>query len=73
MRRLDELRPGESATIAHVGGDGTVKRRLIDMGLTPEVAVRVIKVAPLGDPIEISIRGYDLAIRKDDAVHIQII
>ena len=72
MRRLDELHPGESATIIHVGGDGTVKHRLIDMGLTPDVVVRVIKIAPLGDPIEINIRGYDLAIRKEDAVHIQI-
>ena len=65
---LDQLPVGGSCILCQVGNQrGAVKRRLIDMGLTPGCDVFVRKVAPLGDPIEINIRGYELSLRKDDA------
>ncbi len=70
-RTLEDLAPGERGTILSVGNQsGTVKRRLVDMGLTPGTEVRVTKVAPLGDPIEVSLRGYELSLRKSDAAQI---
>ena len=64
---LRDLHPGPSGRIIAIEGTGALKRRLIDMGLTPGCDVFVRKVAPLGDPIEINIRGYELSLRKDDA------
>lgn len=64
---LDTLKPGQSARITAVGGEGALRLRLLDMGLIPKTLVRVIKTAPLGDPIEIEIRGYELSLRLDDA------
>ncbi len=67
-RTLEDLAPGQSGTILSIGNkSGTVKRRLVDMGLTPGTEVRVTKIAPLGDPIEVSLRGYELSLRKADA------
>ncbi len=67
-RTLEDLTPGQSGTILSVGNkSGTVKRRLVDMGLTPGTEVKVTKTAPLGDPIEVSLRGYELSLRKEDA------
>ena len=68
---LNDLKPGQSGTILSVGNQsGAVKRRLVDMGLTPGTQVTVTKVAPLGDPLEVSLRGYELSLRKADAAQI---
>ena len=70
---LMDLTPGDSAVILRVGSDkGPVKRRLVDMGLTPGTYVTVRKVAPFGDPIEVNIRGYELSLRKEDAAQIAV-
>lgn len=69
---LRELIPGESGTVTSIGEKGSMRRRLMDMGVTPGTSVKVIKVAPLGDPIEINIRGYELSLRKDEAQNIMI-
>lgn len=67
MKTLRELKPGETGTVVRLHGAGPVKRRIMDMGLTKGVSVLVRKVAPLGDPIEVTVRGYELSLRKDDA------
>ncbi len=72
MMTLDKLSPGYSGKIRSVGGEGALRRRLLDMGLTPKTRVEVRKVAPMGDPIELYLRGYNLSIRKDDAAKIEI-
>ena len=69
---LDSLKPGMSGTIQTVGGSGALRRRLLDMGLTPNTHVLVRKVAPLGDPIELYLRSYVLTIRREDAANITI-
>ncbi len=69
---LDELKIGESAVIITVGGEGALRLRLLDMGLIPGTEVKAVKAAPLGDPIEINVRGYSLTIRKSDASEIEI-
>ena len=70
-KTLNDLRPGESGVILSVGNQsGAVKRRLVDMGLTPGTTVKVTKVAPLGDPLEVTLRGYELSLRKADAAQI---
>ncbi|HIV02146.1 MAG TPA: ferrous iron transport protein A [Candidatus Aphodoplasma excrementigallinarum] len=69
---LDNLKIGRSGVITAVGGDGALRRRLLDMGLTPKTRVMVRKVAPLGDPIELHLRGYELTLRKEDAKNIEI-
>ncbi len=69
---LDELPIGEQAVITSVGGEGILRLRLLDMGLIPKTKVRMQKMAPMGDPIEISIRGYQLTIRKEDAGKIEV-
>lgn len=69
---LDQLKVGSSAVITAVGGDGPLRCRLLDMGLIPRTRVTLIKVAPMGDPIELSVRGYELTIRIEDAQKIQI-
>ena len=69
---MDELKPGQSAFISAVGGDGALRHHLLDMGLTPQTEVMLQKVAPMGDPIELSLRSYVLTLRKDDAAKIEI-
>ena len=73
MNTLDQLKPGESGVIRAVGGRGALRRRLLEMGLTPGTCVMVQKMAPSGDPIEIHIRGYQLTLRKDDAAEVEIL
>lgn len=70
---LDELPIGKSAVITNVGGEGALRCRFLDMGLIPKTKVEVRKVAPMGDPIEIRLRGYELTIRRDDAAKIEIV
>lgn len=69
---LDELAVGMEAKILTVGGEGQLRVRLLDMGLIPQTVVRIQKVAPMGDPIEIHLRGYELTIRKEDAARIEV-
>lgn len=69
---LDKINIGQSCKIVKVGGFGALRRRLLDMGLTPKTQVMVRKVAPMGDPIELCLRGYELTIRKDDAKNIEV-
>lgn len=71
-RTLAQLHPGESGVIAAIRGAGPVKRRLVDMGLTPGTVIFVRKAAPLGDPIECNVRGYELSLRIADARNIII-
>ncbi|MCQ2472305.1 MAG: ferrous iron transport protein A [Clostridia bacterium] len=70
--KLDNLKPGESGVIKTVGGEGALRLRLLDMGIIPKTKVKVQKIAPLGDPIQILIRGYDLTLRKEDAAMIDV-
>jgi len=72
MKTLNELKVGETAKIARLDGEGAVKRRMMDMGLTKGTDVTVRKVAPLGDPIELTVRGYELSIRKDEAAKVEV-
>ena len=67
MQTLREIKPGEAVFVVKIGGEGPVKRRIMEMGVTRGVEIFVRKVAPLGDPIEIAIRGYELSLRKNDA------
>ena len=69
---LNELKPGESGVILTVGGEGELRNRFLDMGLIPKTKVTLRKVAPMGDPIEIQVRGYELTLRIDDAKNIEI-
>lgn len=69
---LDELEIGREAVITKVGGEGALRYRFLDMGLIPKTKVQVRKVAPMGDPIELRIRGYELTIRKEDAGKIEV-
>ena len=72
MKTLREVQVGETATVVKLHGEGATKRRIMDMGLTKGTEVYIRKVAPLGDPVEITIRGYELSIRKADAELIEI-
>lgn len=72
MKTLKDIPVGKSAVVVKLHGDGPVKRRIMDMGITKGAAVLVRKVAPLGDPIELSVRGYELSIRKADAQTIEV-
>lgn len=69
---LKELKPNDSGTIKSIGGAGPIRRRLMDMGITPGARITMRKVAPLGDPIEITIRGYELSIRKAEADQVTV-
>lgn len=73
MKTLNDVKVGESAQIKRLHGEGAQKRRIMDMGLTKDTSVLVRKVAPLGDPIELHVRGYALSIRKSDAQWIEIL
>ncbi len=72
MKTLQDVKIGESAKIVKLRGEGAVKRRIMDMGLTKGTEITVKKVAPLGDPIELNVRGYELSIRKADAALIDV-
>ena len=67
MKGLDKFEIGESGVVKSVGGDGKIRRRLFDMGVTPGAKIYMRKRAPLGDPIEVTIRGYELTLRKTEA------
>ena len=69
---LDELKVGQSAVIKTVGGEGSLRCRLLDMGLIPRTKIRLQKVAPMGDPVEIHVRGYELTLRVEDAKKIEV-
>jgi ferrous iron transport protein A len=72
MNTLKDVKIGKSAKVVKLHGEGAVKRRIMDMGITKGTTVTVRKVAPLGDPIELHVRGYELSIRKDDAEMIEV-
>ena len=72
MKTLRQVGVGETARVVKVAGDGAVRRRIMDMGITRGVQIYVRKVAPLGDPMELNVRGYELSIRKADAEMIQV-
>lgn len=72
MKTLRQAKVGDSVTVVKLHGEGAVKRRIMDMGLTKGVSVHIRKVAPLGDPIEVTVRGYELSLRKADAQMIEI-
>lgn len=72
MKTLKEARIGDTVTVLKLHGEGAVKRRIMDMGITKGVEVHVRKVAPLGDPVEVTVRGYELSIRKADAEMIEV-
>lgn len=73
MRNLREVNCGETVTVAAVGGAGAVKRRIMDMGITRGTEIYVRKVAPLGDPVEVTVRGYELSLRKADLENISVL
>ncbi len=72
MKTLREAKIGDTVRVVKLHGEGAVKRRIMDMGLTKGVDVQIRKVAPLGDPIEVTVRGYELSIRKADAEMIEV-
>ena len=72
MKTLREVKIGETVQVVKLHGEGAVKRRIMDMGITKGVEVHVRKVAPLGDPVEINVRGYELSLRKADAEMIEV-
>lgn len=72
MKTLKEIKVGQSAKIVRVHGEGALRRRIMDMGLTRGTDIYVRKVAPLGDPMELNIRGYELSLRRDDAEMIEV-
>lgn len=72
MKTLRQARIGDTVKVVKLYGEGAVKRRIMDMGITKGVEVHIRKVAPLGDPIEITVRGYELSIRKADAEMIEV-
>lgn len=69
---LDKLKVGQTGKITAVGGEGALRCRLLDMGLTPKTTVKTVRIAPMGDPVELTVRGYELTIRKEDARKIEI-
>ena len=72
MKTLRDVKCGETVTVARLAGEGPVRRRIMDMGITKGASVFVRKVAPLGDPVEVTVRGYELTIRKRDAELIEV-
>ena len=69
---LRELQPGQIGKVVAINAEGAFKRRIMDMGITTGVTVKLIRIAPLGDPIEICVRGYELSLRKSDAAMIEV-
>ena len=72
MKTLRDIKVGESAVVVKLHGEGAVKKRIMDMGLTKGADVKVRKVAPLGDPMEVTVRGFELSVRKADAEMIEV-
>ena len=72
MKTLRQVKVGETVTVVKLHGEGAVKRRIMDMGITKGVQVYVRKVAPLGDPMEVTVRGYELSLRKADTAMIEV-
>ena len=72
MKTLRNVKPGETVKVAKINGEGALKRRIMDMGVTKGVEIYVRKVAPLGDPVEVTVRGYELSVRKADADMIEV-
>lgn len=73
MKTLKDAKVGDVVTVARLHGEGPVKRRIMDMGITKGVEIKIRKVAPLGDPIELNLRGYELSLRKADAEMIELV
>ena len=72
MKTLREVKSGETVTVVKLNGEGAVKRRIMDMGSTKGCSVYIRKVAPLGDPVEVTVRGYELSVRKEDAQMVEV-
>ena len=72
MKTLRETKIGGTARVSKIHGEGAIRRRIMDMGITRGVEIKVNKVAPLGDPLEITVRGYELSLRKSDAAMIEV-
>ena len=72
MKTLKQTKCGETVTVTRLGGEGALRRRIMDMGITKGTSIFVRKVAPLGDPVDITVRGYELSIRKGDAENILV-
>ena len=72
MQTLKETKPGATVCVVKIGGEGPIKRRIMEMGITKGTEVYVRKVAPLGDPVEVTVRGYELSLRKADAELIEV-
>lgn len=73
MKTLKSTKCGETVRVVKVSGEGAIKRRIMDMGITKGVDITIRKVAPLGDPIEVNVRGYELSLRKSDAEMIEVL
>ena len=69
---LRDLKPGQQGKVTSISTTGAMKRRIMDMGVTPGVEIKVVKTAPLGDPVEVRVRGYELSLRKDEAAQVQV-
>ena len=72
MRTLKDIATGQTVKVSRLGGEGAVRRRIMDMGITKDTEIYVRKVAPLGDPIEVTVRGYELSLRKAEAENILV-
>ncbi len=72
MKTLNTIKVGETVRVKRLHGNGPIKRRIMDMGITKGVEIHIRKVAPLGDPMELNLRGYELSVRKEDAVMIEV-
>ena len=72
MRTMKQVKCGETVSVVKLTGEGALKRRIMDMGITKGTEIYVRKVAPLGDPVEVNVRGYELSIRKSEAENIQV-
>ncbi len=72
MKTLREVKSGETVTVVKLNGEGAVKRRIMDMGITKGCSVYIRRVAPLGDPVEVTVRGYELSVRKEDAQMVEV-
>ena len=73
MKTLNEVPVGQTVKVTKLTGEGPVKRRIMDMGITKNSEIYVRKVAPLGDPVEITVRGYELSLRRDDAESVEVV
>lgn len=72
MQTLKEIKSGQKVTVTKISGEGALKRRIMDMGITKGIEIQVRKVAPFGDPMEVTVRGYELSLRKADAEMIEV-